>query len=341
MSDRVVVISGGRSSEREVSIISAAAVTAALVDEGHEVVEVEISAEGAWRVDGRPAAIVPGHDGRGLLVDGDEAGPVGVVFPVLHGPFGEDGTIQGLCETAGIAYVGAGVAASAVAMDKALFKVLLRDAGLPNTPSIVIGAERWRADPDGARRAAAELGYPAFCKPARLGSSVGISPVAGPEELDDAVELALRHDPKALLERAVAGREVEVGVLGNGEDLIVSPPGEIVFDAPWYDYATKYEPGRARLEIPADLPPAVTALLRETARRTYTALECDGLARIDFFVREDGDIVVSELNTIPGFTPTSAYTRLMDAAGVHYGALVTRLVDLARRRAAAAAEYRC
>jgi D-alanine-D-alanine ligase len=226
-------------------------------------------------------------------------------------------------------------------MDKALFKMILRDAGLPTTPWIVIHAGRWTDDPAPASRAAAELGYPAFCKPARLGSSVGISPVAGPEELDAAVALAIEHDPKVVLERAVEGREVEVGVLGNGEELLISSPGEIVFDADWYDYETKYEPGRARLEIPAELPPSVVATLSEMARRAYLAVECAGLARIDFFVREDGDVMISELNTIPGFTPTSAYTRLMETAGVDYGTLVSRLIDLALARAAEAASYRC
>ena len=341
MSRRVAVLAGGRSSEREVSETSAAAVREALLGEGHDVVAVHISAEGAWSVDGADASIVPGPDGRGRLVVGGEASEVDVVFPVLHGPYGEDGTVQGLCDTAGLPYVGAGVAASALAMDKALFKMILRDAGLPTTPWIVIHAGRWTDDPAPARRAAAELGYPAFCKPARLGSSVGISPVAGPEELDAAVALAVEHDPKVVLERAVEGREVEVGVLGNGEELLISSPGEIVFDADWYDYETKYEPGRARLEIPAELPPSVVATLSEMARRAYLAVECAGLARIDFFVREDGDVMISELNTIPGFTPTSAYTRLMETAGVDYGTLVSRLIDLALARAAEAASYRC
>lgn len=338
---RIALLAGGRSSEREVSLTSAKAVAAALASEGHDVVPVEISAEGAWTIEGRPAALVPDAGGRGALVDGGASGPVDVVFPVLHGPFGEDGTVQGLCETAGVAYVGAGVAPSALAMDKALFKMVLRDAGLPTTPSVVVTARRRASDPESARRLVRELGYPVFCKPARLGSSVGISRVAGPEELDAALDLALAHDSKAIVERGVEGREVEVGVLGNGEDLIVSPPGEIVYDAEWYDYETKYQPGRTRLEIPAELPPAVTASLKDLARRAYLAVECEGMARIDFFVREDGEVLVSELNTIPGFTPTSAYTRLMEAAGVAYGPLVTRLVELGIARAAEASSYRC
>lgn len=341
MSRRVAILAGGRSSEREVSLTSAAAVREALEGEGHEVTWVEISAEGAWTLDGAPAAIIPGPDGRGLLTSGRARVGVDVVFPVLHGPYGEDGTIQGLCESAGLPYVGAGVAASALSMDKALFKTMLREAGLPTSPEIVVTARQWASRPDAVRRAALELGYPAFCKPARLGSSVGISPVGSPDELAEALDLALSHDSKALLERAVEGREVEVGVLGNDEELVVSPPGEIVFEADWYDYETKYQPGLAELSIPAELPPAIVASLREMARRAFVAVECAGMARIDFFARDDGQIMVSELNTIPGFTPTSAYTRLMEAAGIPYGDLVTRLVELGIARADEAAAYRC
>jgi D-alanine-D-alanine ligase len=340
---RVAVLAGGRSSEHEVSLVSAAGVAGALRERGHDVTAVLIDREGAWSVDGAPVALVPGPDGRARLASLG-AGPeraVDVVFPVLHGPFGEDGTVQGLCEMARVPYVGAGVAASAIAMDKALFKVHCAEAGIPTPEWVGVEAGEWEGVPDVIRsRIAARVGYPVFVKPARLGSSVGISKVAGPAELDAALELAFAHDPKALVERAIRGREVEVGVLG-GRPLTVSPPGEIVYDADWYDYETKYEPGRAEIIVPAALPGPVAERARALARRAFEAIDCQGMARVDFFVEEaDETVLVSELNTIPGFTPTSAYTSLMAAGGVPYGELVDRLVDLALERAAAAERFR-
>ena len=331
---------GGRSSEHEVSLASARAVVGALDPARYEVVPVTIAPDGAWTMDGAPVAVVPGPGGRGLLMplDGGEPAPLDVAFPVLHGPFGEDGTVQGLLETAGVPYVGAGVAASAVAMDKAFFKVFLRDAGIPTPEHAVATAAEWAADPGAVRRRVAErAGYPAFCKPARLGSSVGISRVAGPDALDAALELAFRHDSKALVERAVRGREVEVGVLGGARPL-VSPVGEIAYDSDWYDYETKYAPGRMRLTVPADLPPAAAERARDLALRAFAAVDCAGLARVDFFVEGD-EVLLSELNTIPGFTPTSVYAALMEAAGVPYPALVDRLVDLALERDAESRRY--
>jgi D-alanine-D-alanine ligase len=180
---------------------------------------------------------------------------------------------------------------------------------------------------------AAAVGYPAFCKPARLGSSVGISPVPTPADLDASLRLAFGHDPKALVERAIAGREVEVGVLGEPEP-VVSPVGEVLYDSDWYDYATKYEAGRMRLQVPADLPREVSECARQLALRAFVAVECAGLARIDFFVADDGEVLLSELNTLPGFTPTSVYASLMEAGGIGYADLVDRLVDLALARAA-------
>jgi D-alanine-D-alanine ligase len=338
---RVAVLAGGRSSEHEVSLVSAAGVAGALRERGHDVTAVLIDREGAWSVDGAPVALVPGPDGRARLASlgGGPERAVDVVFPVLHGPFGEDGTVQGLCEMARAPYVGAGVAASAIGMDKALFKVHCAEAGIPSPEWVEVRIGDWAADPAAVRaRVAAEVGYPAFAKPARLGSSVGISRVAAAEELDAALDLAFAHDPKALVERGIFGREVEVGVLG-GSELTVSPPGEIAYDADWYDYETKYQPGRARLIIPAELPAPVADRARELAATAFRAVDCWGMARVDFFI--DGEAVyVSELNTIPGFTPTSAYTSLMAAGGVPYGELVDRLVDLALERAAAAERFR-
>jgi D-alanine-D-alanine ligase len=285
---------------------------------------------------------VPGADGRGLVASlaGGPTREVDVVFPALHGPFGEDGTIQGLCEAAGVAYVGAGVAASAMAMDKAIFRDLCRAAELPAPETTVVDAARWASEPAAVRaEIAARPGYPAFAKPARLGSSVGISRVPDAGALDAALALAFAHDPKALVERAVSGREVEVGVLGNRGPL-VSPPGEVTYDSDWYDYETKYEPGRMRLMVPAPLPDAVSERARELARRAFEMVGCCGMARVDFFVEADGTVLVSELNTIPGFTPTSVYASLFEAAGVTYPALVDRLVELALEAAEERARYR-
>jgi D-alanine-D-alanine ligase len=343
MRRRLAVLMGGRSSEHEVSLASAAAVIAALDPGRYEVVPVLISRSGTWSVDGEEVAIAPGPDGRAVLLSlrGGPPRPLDAVFPVLHGPYGEDGAVQGALETAGVPYVGAGVAASAVAMDKALFKVVLREAGIPTPEHVVLTLTEWTARPEEARRRVADrVGYPAFCKPARLGSSVGISPVPDPGALDAALALAFRHDPKALVERAIDGREVEVGVLGEPEP-VISPVGEITYDGDWYDYATKYEPGRMRLRVPADLPPELAERARALALKAYSAVDCAGLARVDFFLEQSGGVLVSELNTIPGFTPTSVYARLMEAGGIPYDQLVDRLVELGMARAAGARRFRC
>ncbi len=344
MSARVAVLMGGRSSEHDVSLASAAAVIAALDPDRYEVIPVLISLDGVWSVDGESVAIVPGPAGAPQIVSlAGEAAPrsVDVAFPVLHGPHGEDGTVQGLLETAGVPYVGAGVAASAVAMDKALFKVFLAQAGIPTPEHAVVTRAEWEAAPEAvAVRVADLVGYPAFSKPARLGSSVGISPVPGPAALAGALELAFLHDGKALVERAITGREVEVGVL-DGPVPLASPVGEITFEGDWYDYETKYRPGRSQVHVPADLPQAVSDRARELALRAFAAVDCAGLARIDFFVTPEGDVLLSELNTMPGFTPTSVYARLMEAAGVAYPDLVSRLIDLGIARAVEARRYRC
>lgn len=332
---------GGRSSEHEVSLSSAAAVMAALDPGRYEVLPVLISRMGAWSVAGRPVALAPGPDGAAILVrlDGGPPESLDVVFPVLHGPNGEDGTVQGLLEAAAVPYVGSGVAASAVAMDKALFKVLLRDAGIATPEHRTATSAEWAADPEAVGRRIAEgVGYPAFCKPARLGSSVGISPVPGPGDLAASLELAFRHDPKALVERAIRGREVEVGVL-DGPEPVVSPVGEILFEGDWYDYDTKYLPGRTRVQVPADLPREVSDRARDMALRAFRAAECAGLARVDFFVAADGEVLLSELNTMPGFTPTSVYAQLLEGAGVPYAEVVERLIDLGVARAEEARRF--
>lgn len=329
---------GGRSSEHEVSLVSGASVAKALDPARYEVMPVLIARDGEWSLDGTPVALVPGSGATGVLasLDGSPSRLVDVVFPALHGPFGEDGTVQGLCEIAGVAYVGAGVGASAIAMDKALFKSVARTHDIPVVESTVVTAADWRDARDAARSRAMALDYPLFTKPARLGSSVGISKVDGPEELDDAIALALRHDPKVLVERGMVGREVEVGVLGNDE-LVISPVGEIGYDSDWYDYDTKYLPDRMRLTVPADLPDETAERLQDIARRAFTSIGCAGMARVDFFVEADGDVRVLEVNTIPGFTPTSVYAKLFEAAGIGYRDLVERLIalgiDAAKERA--------
>ena len=332
---------GGRSSEHEVSLVSGASVAKALDPERYEVMPVLIGRDGEWSLDGAPVALVPGSAGTGVLaaLDGGRSRLVDVVFPALHGPFGEDGTVQGLCEIAGVAYVGAGVGASAIAMDKAIFKSVARANGIPVVESLVVSAAEFASDSEGiAAAVAAELTYPVFTKPARLGSSVGISKVDGPEELDEALRIAFRHDAKVLVERGMVGREVEVGVLGNDE-LLLSPVGEIRYDSEWYDYDTKYLPDRMQLSIPADLSPDASAGLQDIARRAFIAIGCLGMARVDFFVEEGGDLRVLEVNTIPGFTPTSVYAKLFEATGIAYGDLVERLVELGIAAAAERARY--
>ena len=314
---RVVVLMGGRSSEHEVSLDSAQSVAAALQARGHEVTTIEIGRSETWLPDGATVEQLRNAD---------------VVFPVLHGPFGEDGSVQGLLELAGVAYVGAGVAASSLAMDKDLFKSVMRDHGVPVTRNFTL---RNGDAPDNP------YGYPVFVKPARLGSSVGISKAHDETELRTAVTLAFEHDEKVLVEEFVEGIEVEVGVLGN-EAPTVSLPGEIVVKgAEWYDYSAKYDEGGMELVVPPRVPPAQIARVRELALAAFVASECEGMARIDMFVRHDGEVLVNELNTIPGFTGTSVYAKLFEASGIPYADLLERLIELAldRRRRRASLKY--
>jgi D-alanine-D-alanine ligase len=251
-------------------------------------------------------------------------GQVDVVFPVLHGPFGEDGTVQGLLELAGVPYVGAGVAASALCMDKDLMKAVLRDRGIPVTRNVTLRPGLHWENP---------YGFPVFVKPARLGSSVGITKAHDEAELEEAVALARRHDEKVLIEEFVAGTEVECGVLGNVKPPpIASVVGEIVPHGEWYDYAAKYDEGGSDIIVPARIPPETADRVQELAVDSFIATECEGMARVDFFVREDGEVVVNEINTIPGFTPTSVYARLFEASGIGYAELLDRLVGLALER---------
>jgi D-alanine-D-alanine ligase len=248
---------------------------------------------------------------------------VEVVMPILHGPFGEDGTVQGMLELAGVPYVGAGVTASAVCMDKDMFKAVMRDQGVPVTRNITLRNGAVPGSP---------FGYPVFVKPARLGSSVGITKAHDEEELRVAVEVAFRHDEKVLVEEFVSGIEVEVGVLGNREPF-ASLVGEIVVtNNEWYDYEAKYEEGEMDLVIPARITEEQASRVQELAVQAFVATECEGMARVDCFVTEEGDVLVNELNTIPGFTSTSVYAKLFEASGIEYPDLLERLIELALER---------
>jgi D-alanine-D-alanine ligase len=322
---RVAVLAGGRSSEHDISLASARSVVAALDSERFETVVVEIDRRGRWQLPGRQALSDSSVETLPVVADSAPAaalGGVDVVLPVLHGPFGEDGTVQGLLELAGVPYVGAGVAASALCMDKDLCKAVLRDRGIPVARNVTL------RDGDPPEH---QFSYPVFVKPARLGSSVGISKVHGESELAAAIELARKHDDKVLVEEGIAGVEVECGVLGN-RDPVASVVGEIVAHADWYDYSAKYDDGGMDLVVPARIPPEADARVRELAVESFVATECEGMARIDFFVRPDGEVVVNEINTIPGFTATSVYAKLFEASGVPYEELLDRLIALALER---------
>ena len=322
---RVAVLAGGRSSEHEISLASAEAVRAGLAEGGHEPVDLRISRDGAWTSDGGAVSLEPGAG----LVGAD------VAFPVLHGPYGEDGVVQGLLEVLDLPYVGAGVMASAVCMDKVLFKELMARAGLPQ---VDYAAVREGDDPAALER----LGLPVFVKPARLGSSVGISKVSRAEELPGALAAAFEHDPLVIVEAFADGMEVECSVLGNSEP-VASEAGEIVINADWYDYEAKYQPGGMELRVPARLPPDVRERVRELAIEVFTRVDCAGMARVDFFVEDPGGdprVLVNELNTIPGFTTTSVYAKLFEASGVPYVELLDRLLVLALERHERERQYR-
>jgi D-alanine-D-alanine ligase len=329
---RIAVILGGRSSENPISLASAASVIEALERAGHEVATVQIDRAGSWQLGaGRKmlesgSGIEPGAAVPDRLPPREVAttlSDVDVVFPVLHGPFGEDGTVQGLLELANVPYVGAGVLGSALCMDKDLFKSVLRDHGIPVTENITLRAGDEPRNP---------FGFPCFVKPARLGSSVGITKAHDDDELARGVALAFEHDEKVLVERYVSGVEVEVGVLGNSRPE-ASLPGEIVVTHnEWYDFEAKYDEGEMDLLVPARITEEQVARAQDLAVRAFVATDCEGMARADLFVRDDGEVLVNELNTIPGFTSTSVYARLFEASGVPYAELLERLAGLAVER---------
>jgi D-alanine-D-alanine ligase len=318
---KVAVLAGGRSSEHDVSLSSAAFVRSAVAAAGHEVLPITIARSGAWVHDGTELALSPGG---GLL--GADA-----VFPVLHGPFGEDGTVQGLLELLDVPYVGAGVLASSLCMDKIVFKEVLAAADVPQVAYAAVREPLWRSDQDAVRAELARLGTPVFVKPARLGSSVGISKVWAEAELAPALDAAFAHDGLVIVEAFSSGMEVECSVMGLGEPE-ASVPGEIVLtSADWYDYEAKYAPGGMELVAPARLPEAVREEVRRLAVDTFVRVGCAGLARVDFFVEGDR-VLVNELNTMPGFTATSVFPKLWEAAGVPAAELCNRLVGYAVAR---------
>jgi D-alanine-D-alanine ligase len=354
---RVGLIFGGRSGEHEVSLMSAQGIMSAIDKEKYEVVPIGITKEGRWLASGdpmkalssgvtaesEPAALLAEPTQRGLMrleereqeraLTAVQVSQIDVIFPILHGPYGEDGTVQGLLELAGIAYVGAGVTASAVGMDKALFKDIMRARGLPVAPYLVIKRKTWEAESEATiARIEAEIGYDCFVKPANLGSSVGITKAHSRSELREALDEAARYDRKLIAEEAVDAREIEVSVLGNDEP-IASVPGEIIPCNEFYDYAAKYLDGESELLIPAPIPAETADLVRRLAVQAYKAIDCAGMARADFLLdRNTGQLYVNELNTIPGFTPISMYPKLWEASGISYSELIDRLIELALER---------
>jgi D-alanine-D-alanine ligase len=319
---KVAVLSGGRSSEHDVSLRSGAAVARGLEEAGHEALAVTIARDGVWSFRGAPVELAPAAG----LFGADAA------FPALHGPFGEDGSVQGVLEWLDVPYVGSDVLASAVCMDKLTLKRLFAHAGLPQVDFVAAGEPGWR-------ERCAELGLPLWVKPSRLGSSVGISRVESlGEELDAAVDLALRHDPRVIVEAHAAGREIECSLLGN-EAVECSPPGEVIAHGDWYDYETKYSQGGMELIVPAPLDEDTATRLRELAIRAFQIGGCTGLARCDFFVDPSGEILVNEINTMPGFTETSVYAKLWQATNLPYPTLCDRLIHLAIARHEKARSY--
>ncbi|MGD8398176.1 MAG: D-alanine--D-alanine ligase family protein [Anaerolineae bacterium] len=354
---KVGLIFGGRSGEHEISLLSARGVLGAIDRDKYEVVPIGITKEGRWLAAGdplealtsgqveasNPAALLPEPSQRGLMRLEDRAderslravpvSEIDVAFPILHGPYGEDGTVQGLLELAGIPYVGAEVTASAVGMDKALFKDVMGAHGLPVVPHLVVKRKAWERDPATVLdRAEVEIGYDCFVKPANLGSSVGITKAHNRDELLAALNEAARYDRKLIVERAVDAREIEVSVLGNDEPA-ASVPGEIVPCNEFYDYAAKYLDGESELLIPAPIPPQTADEIRRLAVEAYLAIDCAGMARADFLLdRRSGKVFVNEVNTIPGFTPISMYPKLWEASGISYSELIDRLIQLALER---------
>lgn len=341
---RVALVFGGRSTEHAISCVTAGSVLQAIDREKYDVLPIGIASDGSWvlaaddpqryRISG--SGELPSVD-QGLPPADREFDRVDVVFPLLHGPWGEDGTIQGLLEMTDVRYVGSGVLASAVCMDKAFMKIALAASGLPVMPSHTVTAREWSADPVAVRERVAGLGYPLFVKPARGGSSIGIAKAHSPEEIDAALEGAFAHDPKVLVEVSAEGaREIECGVLETLDGGVeTSLPAEIRItgDHEFYDFDAKYRPEEhTELDVPAILPEGVEERMRGLAAEAFVAAGCEGLARVDFFLMPGGSLVINELNTMPGFTPLSMFPQMWAATGLTYPDLIDRLLTLALQR---------
>lgn len=360
---RVAVLFGGRSSEHAVSCVTAAGVLGAINKDKYEVIPIGIAKTGQWvlasadtaqwslagtslpEVAPSPQTVTLAEIGgeHQLIVTApnevpQELGTVDVVFPLLHGPFGEDGTIQGLLELSDTRYVGAGVLASAVGMDKHFMKVVFEAAGLQVGPYVAVTDRQWRKDPESVRKQVDRLGFPVFVKPARAGSSMGISKVDSLELLDAAIEEARRHDLKLVIEAGITGREIECAVLeGRGTDAPrTSMPGEISVAGgthEFYDFNAKYvEDDAASLSCPADIPEEAIARVRELAAAAFDAVGAEGLSRVDFFYTPAGELIINEINTMPGFTPKSMYPQMWSASGLGYAELIDELIYLALNR---------
>lgn len=351
---RVGILFGGRSGEHEVSLASATSVLNALDAEKYEAIPIGITREGHWLTADSPTDLlreevtlelpntveaVPDVTHHGIVRVNDRGDmdlhqtAVDVVFPVLHGPYGEDGTVQGLLEMANIPYVGSEVRGSAVSMDKVTMKDLFRSRGLPSVAYFLVTSADWsRRREETRERLERELTYPMFVKPSNLGSSVGISKVRGRSDLEHGVDLALRYDRRVIVEQGIEAREVECSVLGN-DDPLVSVAGEVVSHREFYDYAAKYTDGLADLIIPARLTREQAERVGDLAREAFLAVDASGLARVDFFIsRPDGEVILNEINTMPGFTATSMYPKLWEASGIGYAELIDRLIQLALER---------
>lgn len=357
---RVAVIFGGRSTEHAISCLTAGSVLAAIDPAAYDVLAIGITREGRWVLMPDAAALARGGGAMTEVASSDSSvvltpdptsrelvmlgpngarnplGQIDVVLPLLHGPYGEDGTLQGLLEMAGIPYVGSGVLSSAAAMDKHYMKLVLHGSGLPNIPHVVVRPREWDDDKSAVRESVASLGFPVFVKPARGGSSIGISKVHDIGELDDAIARARASDPKVIVEAMVEGREIEVGVLegidGGPPDVSVAAEITVRGDREFYDFDSKYIDDGADIAIPAELAPEIEAQIRLLAVMAFEALSCEGLARIDFFVTPTHRVLVNEVNTMPGFTPTSVFPHVWAASGIDYPALLDRLLKAALRR---------
>lgn len=357
----VAVLFGGRSGEHQVSCVTAGGVLGALDAQRYDVYAIGVTPTGRWvltssdpqdwQIEDDELPSVPEHGTEVLLparvgdrmwrVVGDDGQvrdleEIDVVFPLLHGPYGEDGTLQGELELLDIPYVGSGVLASAACMDKQMMKTVLAGAGLPMVRHCTIAPGEWDRDEAGCRERIKELTFPIFVKPARAGSSLGITRVSNIDQLPEAIAEARRHDPKLVVEEGIVGREIECAVLdaANGKEPATSLPGEIVVaEGNFYDYESKYvDTSGIELKAPADLPDDVVARVRKIAARAFRAFDAEGLARVDFFVTEGGEVLINELNTMPGFTPYSMYPKLWNVTGISYGELVDELVELAVNR---------